>query len=133
VFGFFSKPQFDDPVLGRLTRVGSSWIAREIATSAGPLGVTVDGDRAAPSPAGLKVAKSLIQAPEGTIGQALAFVRESPRALEFIQGNGDLLVDGFSVRESGAYSVELALSEWPDAMITVTFKDGRPSEVLLGD
>ena len=50
-----------------------------------------------------------------------------------MQGNGRLVCDGFTVFETGSFAVEFSLSEWPDAMISVPFKEGVPCDVLLGD
>jgi hypothetical protein len=134
VFRLFSKqPPFEDPLLGQFTRAGSTWFSRRIATAAGTLGVTLAGDRTGPSAEGLEVARALLRDPTDYIRQALEFVRADTRAMEFAHGSGELEVDGFSVGPSGEWAVELSLSEWPDAMITVRFEEGKPCEVLLAD
>jgi hypothetical protein len=127
------RPTFRDAVLGEFTRVRTSWFSPPIATSSGTLSVTIEGDRQCPAPASVELARELIRKPSEHIQRALAFVQADSRATEFARGNGDLQIDGFSIRLSGQFAVELSLSEWPDAMITVPFENDKPCQVLLGD
>lgn len=133
MFRLFRKSSFEDPVLGKFFRAGGSWFSGEIATPAGVLGVTIEGDREGPAAASLEVARELIREPSEHIRQALDYVRCNRAAMEFADGNGEIVVDGFSVQRSGEFAVELSLSEWADAMITVPFRQGSPCDVLLGD
>lgn len=93
----------------------------------------MEGDDERPAPAAVESARKLLNRPDDWIASATAFVRGNLHAVEFIQGNGDLVCDGFTVYKSGEFAVEFSLTEWPDAMITVPFKERVPYDVLLGD
>ncbi|GHU11295.1 hypothetical protein FACS1894185_4290 [Betaproteobacteria bacterium] len=50
------------------------------------------------------------------------------------KGQGDLILDGFSFTEDlGTFNVDLSLSNWSDATVSVVFKDGLPCDALLAD
>lgn len=133
MFGLFSKSSFEDPVLGKFVRAGGSWFSESVTTPAGPLAVTIEAGREGPGAASLEIARKLLLEPSEHIRQALQYVHADRSAIEFARGNGQIVVDGFSVLTSGEFAVELSLSGWEDAMITVRFRRGSPCEVLLGD
>jgi hypothetical protein len=97
------------------------------------LGVTLEGGRERPSPDTVEIARRLLREPHALIQAARTFLQADAEAQEFMKDSGELLCDGFTVRESGSFAVEFSLSEWPDAMISVPFKEGMPCTVLLGD
>lgn len=130
MFKLWSKRSFEDPQLGRFNRVRTMWYA---AANPEGLGVSIEGDEECPAPAAIDAARSLMNQPDDWIVSAKAFVRKHEQAMEFIEGNGDMVCDGFTVYKSGQFAVELSLTEWPDAMITVAFMEGVPCEVLLAD
>lgn len=53
--------------------------------------------------------------------------------MDFLQNGGKLIDGEFTVLESGEFEVDFSVSDWPDAMVTVKFRDQRPCEVLLAD
>jgi len=130
MFSFWRNRTFEDPQLGRLTRVRTMWY--QVAPPAG-LGVSLEGGRECPLPEGIEIARELLRDPEASVQAATEFVRADARALEFLEGNDDLICDGFTVYQSGQFAVEFSLAGWPDAMITVPFAEGAPCDVLLGD
>jgi hypothetical protein len=131
MFGMWRTREFHDPQLGPLKRIFRNvWGTPPVD---GVIGVTVYGTREEPDSHALEIARQLLRDPQPLIEPARQFVLHDRHALEFMQAGGELLCDGFSVRESGDFSVEFSLADWPDAMITVRFEQGVPCEVLLGD
>jgi hypothetical protein len=131
MFKFWRTPEFTDPEIGILKRAGiDTWysLARE-----GEVSVTVEGDKDCPFPQSLEVARRLLREGSYLISAAEEFVMQDSQALEFMQSNGKLMCDGFTVFESQEFAVEFTLSDWPDAMITVLFKGDAPCEVQLAD
>lgn len=130
MFGFRRNQPFDDPQLGRFKRVRSMWYRVEQREG---LGISMEGGGERPLPEVVEVARELLREPQSLVQEATASIRADARALEFMEGNGDLICDGFTVYRSGQFAVEFSLTEWPDAMITVQFERGAPCQVLLGD
>ena len=130
MFSFWRNRTFEDSQLGPFRRVRTMWY--HVATPEG-LGVSVEGGRERPPPEGIEIARGLLRNPDASVQAATVFIRENARALEFMEGNGDLICDGFTVYQSGRFAVEFSLEGWPDAMITVPFEQGAPCDVLLGD
>ena len=130
MFGLWRRRTFEDPQLGRFTRVRTMWYPAETADG---LQVSLEGSKDRPSPESIEMARNLLDDPSGLIRVAVAFVRENSHAQEFIEGNGELVCDGFTVYESGKFTVDFSLAKWPDAMIRVPFKDGAPCDVVLDD
>ena len=130
MFGFDRKRKYEDAELGQFTRVGSMWYPVQ---PLGPLAASIEGDRTQPSPAGIETARRLLEKPQPLVQAAESYLASDARVLEFIDGNGELVCDGFTVYQSGAFAVEFSLTDWPDAMITVQFEAGAPCKVLLGD
>jgi len=97
------------------------------------LGVSMEGNKAGPSPKVVEVARELLRQPDHLIQAAEAFVGSNVQAQQFIAGNGELVCDGFTVYESGKFAVEFGLTNWPDAMISVPFEGTAPSAVSLSD
>jgi len=129
MFGLWRRRTFEDPQLGRFTRVRTMWYPAETADG---LQVSLEGSKDRPSSESIEMARKLLDDPSGLIRVAEAFVRASSRAKEFIEGN-ELVCDGFTVSESGKFTVDFSLANWPDAMISVPFKDGVPCDVVLDD
>jgi hypothetical protein len=125
MLSFLRAQTFEDPELGRFKRVRTMWPAG--------LGVTMEGGKERPSPEVAEVARRLLRDPDPLVQAATKFVQADAKALEFIEGNGQLICDGFTVYQSGSFAVEFSLSGWPDAMISVPFVEHAPSNVLLGD
>lgn len=130
MFGFFRTHTFEDPILGRFQRTGTTWFPVEAPSG---IGVTMAGGKNGPTPDVVAVAQRLLQDSETRIQSARHYLHADPKVLEFMRGNGELICDGFSVYESGSFAVEFSLSGWPDAMISVPFKEDNPCEVLLAD
>lgn len=131
MFKFLRTPEFTDPEIGILKRVGKGmWHS---STSEGDVSVTVEGDKDRPFPQSLEVARRLLREGGYLISVAEDFVMQDSQALEFIQANGKLMRDGFTVFESREFAVEFTLTDWPDAMVTVLFKGDAPCEVQLAD
>jgi hypothetical protein len=131
MFRFWRTPEFVDPQLGRLKRVGKDmWYS---SPPAGEVGVTVEGSRERPFPQALDVARRLIHDGRGYLSAAEAFLLQDAHAVAFMQSGGKLVCDGFTVFESQEFAVEFSLSDWPVAMITVLFKGDTPCEVQLAD
>lgn len=100
----------------------------------GRIGVAVEGDKLRPSCRAIEIARSLVQTGKPLLAAAHAFVLQDENALDFLQHDGSKLVDGgFTVLESGEFEVDFLVTDWPDAMITVKFKDGVPWQVLVAD
>jgi hypothetical protein len=130
MFRFWRTQSFEDSLLGRYKRVRTTWIPAGARTG---LSVSMQGGTEAPSPEVVALARQLLREPEETIHAARAFLLADGKARDFMQGNGELVCDGFTVHESGSFAVEFSLSAWPDAMMSVPFEAGRPCSVLLGD
>jgi len=131
---FWKKPTFQDPHLGVLSRSGNVWRSGSIGTTSGEVFVSLEGGSASPDPIALAVAHCVLPNTEPVVRSAMAFALAHSDFQEFMAGNGDLTLDGFSFESSpDSFDVELALSEWPDAMITVVFKGGTPCSILLAD
>ena len=110
------------------------WASENIPTPAGDVLINVPGSEVAPSASALALAKKLLAQPQAVVASAISYVRGNPTAQEFIEGEGDLTLDGFSFTDvPGAFHVSLALSKWPDAMINVEFLEGIPCGVSLAD
>ena len=130
MFSFLRAQTFQDPLLGRFKRVRTMWYPEHPRAG---LNVSMEGGRDGPSQEVVQVARRLLEQPEALVQTASAFLRADGPALDFMQGNGELVCDGFTVYQSGDFTVEFSLSEWPDAMISVSYKEGAPCEVVLGD
>ena len=130
MFSFLRAQAFEDPELGRFKRVRTMWFPAEPPAG---LGVTMEGGTERPSPEVVAVARRLLSDPDAMVQTAREYLQTDAKALEFMQGSGDLICDGFTVYQSGSFTVEFSLSEWPDAMISVPFEEGVPCNVLLGD
>ena len=130
MFGLWRNRTFEDPQLGRFKRVRTMWY--QVAPPAG-LGVSLEGGSERPVPEVIEIARGLLREPDASVQTAAAFIRGNASALEFMEGNGELICDGFTVYQSGQFAVEFSLTNWPDAMITVSFEEGVPCNVLLSD
>lgn len=130
---FWSKPTFEDRLLGRLTFSKGVWLSSPLATPFGDAVFSLAGDKSSPGRVALEMAKSLMSNPDPFMTAAKDFLEASAEASEFSRNNGELVLDGFTIEESGSMAVEWTLSEWPDAMITVKFEGGVPCKVLLAD
>jgi hypothetical protein len=132
MFSFWRPREFKDPHLGPLTRIGKTawWYSESVA---GGLGVTLEGNRDRPDAHALEIAQRLLLDTDTLVPSARALVLQNKEAIDFIQAGGKLVCDGYTVQQSGEFAVEFSLSNWPDAMITVPFKDGVPCEVQLAD
>ncbi len=95
--------------------------------------VSMEGGKEQPSSEVVEVARRLLREPNHLVQAAESFVRSHDGAQEFIAGHGELVCDGFTVYESGKFSVEFSLTGWADAMITVPFEGSEPCAVSLGD
>jgi hypothetical protein len=130
----WKKRTIQHPQLGTLSFSRDRWLSESLATPSGVVLVSIDGDVSAPSPAGLATARDILADPEGVVSAAKIFVLSHAEAQEFVGGQGTLVLDGFTFRsDPGSFEVDLALSDWPDAIISVVFRDGFPSDVLLAD
>jgi len=123
-------PPFEHPQLGRLIRTGKFW---RPSVPAGTIGVVIEGGQDFPNPEGIKIACQLLDNATTLVPVAQAFVWSDPRAVSFMEGQGVLECDGFTVYQTGDFAVEFSLTGWPDAMISVPFKHGTPVAVELGD
>ena len=130
MLSFLRAHVFEDPQLGRFKRVRTTWYPEQPSTG---IFVTMEGGKERPLPEVVEVARRLIQEPEDLVQAASKLLQTSSQALEFIQGNGELMCDGFTVHQTGSFAVEFSLSDWPDAMISVWFEEGSPCKVTLGD
>ncbi|MGY1426496.1 hypothetical protein [Lysobacter sp. A289] len=131
---FWKKPTFQDPQLGLLSHSGNVWQSKSIRTVSGEVLVSLEGGPASPDPIALAMAHDVLPNTEPVVKSAMAFALAHPDFQEFMAGNGDIALDGFSFKSSpDTFDVELALSEWPDAMITVVCKGGIPCGILLAD
>jgi hypothetical protein len=131
---FWKKPTTKHPQFGTLTYSNECWTSGEISTAAGVVIINIEGDKSGPSEASIAIAAKVLAQPQAVVTNAIAFAQANADAREFISGNGDITLDGFSFKSHhGSFQVNLALSNWPDAMIDVVFKDGVPCKVLLAD
>jgi hypothetical protein len=133
VFRPWSKPTFEDPKLGRLAFAGGRWTSVPVRPGDGGLAISVDGSREGPSQAALQIAHEFIANSGRFFLSAKTFVLKDSNAVEFLEGQGELVLDGLTVRGADDFDVEIAVTDWPDAMISVRFKAGKPCEVLLAD
>jgi len=125
MLSFLRAQAFEDPLLGRYKRVRTMWYPEKPSVG---LTVTMEGGKERPSPDVIEVARTLLHEPQARIHVARAFLQADARVIEFMKGNGELICDGFTVYKSGLFAVEFSLSKWPDAMISVPFKEGIPCE-----
>lgn len=124
------KPEFVDPQLGKFTWVGGGMWSSD---PDGERHLAVKGDTSRPSALALEVARELARDGRPFLEAAEAFVLEDRSAMDFLQNGGKLIDGEFTVLESGEFEVDFSVSDWPDAMVTVKFRDQRPCEVLLAD
>jgi hypothetical protein len=131
---FWKKPTTKHPKFGVLVYSHDRWLSEVIQTESGNALVSIEGDRISPNETAIAFAEKLLEQTSLVVLRAISFVQADSEALEFIAGQGDLILDGFFFGSNkDSFEVELALSDWPDAMISVVFKDGLPCEVLLAD
>jgi len=131
---FGKKPIFDDPLLGPLAWSAGHWWTSALVSSDGDVTFRIAGSLEGPTSHALERAKSTLSESGQLVAAAKAYVLIDPEASESCQGHGELLLDGFSVSDEGRLNVELALSGWPDAMITVTFSaEMIPCKASLAD
>lgn len=130
----WKKPSIQDRILGTLSYSHKQWVSNLTSTPAGDLLVSVEGDSATPNPIGLNSAREIVSHPTEVVAAAMAFAQGNPQVKDFMDGQGELALDGFSFKSApGSFHVELSLSKWPDAMISVVFKDNLPCDVVLAD
>lgn len=91
------------------------------------------GGKGGPTPQVVDAAQRLLKSSAELIARAQLFIHADKHAVEFMEGNGSLVWDGFSVYETGSFAVEFTMTDWPDAMISVPFENGVPTEVRLAD
>jgi hypothetical protein len=127
---FLRARTFEDPVLGRFKQVRAMWYPERPGAG---LSVTMEGESERPSPEVVEVARRLLKEPEAPIQAARDFLQVNTMAQQFIKRHGELKCDGFTVNQSGAFAVNFSLSAWPDAMISVPFKNGMPCDAFLSD
>ena len=131
---WFGKPTIESPDLGTLSFSHGRWHSRPIRTNAGEVLIALEGDATSPAAAAITLVKEVLGDARAFVQPAIAFASADSRTQEFIGGNGDLQLDGFTIGAvPPSFRVELALSEWPDAMITVVFSGKVPCEILLAD
>ena len=130
---FWKKLTVQDPHFGLLSYSNQQWLSEQILTSAGSILVSFDGDKSGPNPASISLAQAVLVNPVVYLESAMAFAHSSPEAREFMEYQGDLILDGFSFLSAEMFYVNLALSEWPDGVIDVVFKQGLPCNILLSD
>ena len=131
---FRSKPSFAHPRLGSFRYADGEWSSGSTRSSAGEILIAVEGDRHSPNPRALEQAEQLVASGPRLLDAAATFAQRDPQAREFMTGGGELLFDGFTVSSiPGRYCVNLALADWPDAMITVQFENGQPTSVSPAD
>ncbi|WP_235567586.1 hypothetical protein, partial [Lysobacter sp. Root76] len=101
---FWRKPKtFQDPDLGLLThhhKPRDYWLSQSIATSAGDVLIDLPGDSHTPSAAALAIAKQALLQPNPLVVSAMSYVHASASAREFIEGHGELALDGFSFTDT---------------------------------
>ena len=128
------KPTLEIAGLGPLSFSRGRWSSKPIGTNAGEVLLSLDGDRTSPAVDALALAKEVLGEPSRYAESAMTFASSNAEAREFMDGNGNLVLDGFTFTTAPAsVRVELSLSDWPDAMITVVFNGRTPCEVLLAD
>lgn len=131
MFKFWRSPEFVDPEIGSFKLVGNSmW--HSTSTEAG-IGVTAEGSNNSPFPQALEVGRRLLREGDHVVCVAEEFLAKNSEAKAFVESGGKLKFDGFIVYASREFSVEFSLSDWPDAMITVLFRDSVPCEIQLAD
>ena len=121
-----------DPDLGTLEFMANRWSAR--AGGEGSCFIAAYGDRDGPDPVALAEAKRLLERRSELAAAAIKFARSDREAASFSDGQGELRFEGITATASpGVFTVELGLSNWPDAMLDVQFKANEPTVVLLAD
>lgn len=135
---FWRKPKaFQDPDFGELrhrSKPQSRWVSAALPAVGGSILIDLPGDSAAPSATALSIAKQTLSQLAPLLRTAISHVQRHPKAQKFIEGQGSLVLDGLSFTETaGTFNMELALSDWPDAMVSVVFEGGAPCDVLLAD
>lgn len=93
----------------------------------------MEGDKERPSPAAVEVARRLLPDAKDLIRAAEVFLLADARAQEFMVGHGELICDGLMVQACGSFTVGFSLTDWPDAMLTVSFEGSMPVEIDLDD
>jgi hypothetical protein len=121
-----------DPDLGTLEFMLNRWSGRPGGD--GSCFIAMHGDRDGPNPVALAEAKRLFGKQAALAAAAIDFARADSEASEFADGQGELRFEGITATPSpGAFTVELGLSKWPDAMLDVQFQSNKPIAVLLSD
>lgn len=131
---WFGKPTIEVPGIGALSFSKGAWQSNSIHTNAGDVLVALEGDATSPNSGAIALAKEVLENARAFVQPAIEFASSDSRTQEFIEGNGELVLDGFTISAAPpSVRVELSLSEWPDAMITVVFRGRTPCEILLAD
>jgi hypothetical protein len=131
---FFRKRKITtDPILGELEFSKGGWVSTAVADTRLPY-FRIDGDTMGPDAEGLIQARSLLASHAQVASTAIAHALSDSNAKDFAGGHGEFVLEGFHVtRQLGTYTAELALTGWPDAMISVEFQGDEPQTVLLAD
>ena len=128
------KPTNSDSQFGLLTFLNGKWNSGSLQGPAGDVLVSIEGDQSSPGPAGIAYAREVFRNTADIVSAATAFIRADANAIELMENNGTLVLDGFSFSSTpGTFTVDFGLTDWPDATLNVRFADGVPFEVWLGD
>ncbi|EIL96457.1 hypothetical protein [Rhodanobacter thiooxydans] len=131
---FWKKLKVQHPEFGTLTYSSDSWASADFPSSVGPIYVRVPGDKSGPNGEAISNAQALMSDLPSIVNTAERFALSDTNTREFMEYNGDLTLDGLAFDvEPGTFTVAFGLTEWPDAMIDVAFREGNPVEVLLAD
>lgn len=128
------KRTVSDPQFGVLTFSRTEWQSGPLTCPAGDVLISIAGDESAPSVEAMAYAREVFQNPLAVVSAATEFILADAHAVEFMEHNGELDLDGFSFAATpGTFTVDFGLTGWPDAMLNVRFAAGAPFEVRLGD
>jgi hypothetical protein len=132
MFGFGRRRRHSDPDLGVLEYRGKVWTGK--APHAGNLAVDLEGGPDAPHPSSLAQARTLLADLSEAETAARAFLKLQDLGEWSFSSDRDLVLEGFcSFAEPGRFELLFSLAHWPDALIVVLFRQGRPAELQLSD
>lgn len=135
---FWKKKKYLDEELGEMTFSSSTWEASLADREVGNFVAFLSGTKESPSHEQLTKAKEVFKKPSASVTAAKEYLDHhsivETLASEFERRVGELVLDGYDFRyNTNEYDIFFGLTLWPDAVITVHFKDDKACDAVFGD
>ena len=136
MFGFGRKARtiYSDSELGKLEYQDGVWVGNAASLGLGDVLVSLEGSTERPAPPSILQAKEILRQLPGLQAAAREFLQTQDLGEWSASLNGEFVLDGFhSSAEQGRFELQFGLSEWPDAVIVVLFRNDKAADVQLSD